>query len=56
MNNEDMMKITSLDPEHLKQLVAQTMKINKIDPNLYVEYDVFLPDSPRYQMFAEPKA
>ena len=40
MNNEDMMKITSLDPEHLKQLVAQTMKINKIDPNLYVEYDV----------------
>lgn len=40
MNNEDMMKINSLDPEHLRQLVVQTMKINKIDPNLYVEYDV----------------
>ncbi len=40
MNNEDMMKITSLDPEHLHQLVEQTMKINRIDPNLYVEYDV----------------
>ena len=40
MNNEDMMKITCLDKEHFKQLVDQTMKYNKIDPNLYVEYDV----------------
>ena len=40
MNNEDMMKITCLDQEHFKQLVDQTMKFNKIDPNLYIEYDV----------------
>lgn len=40
MKNEDMMRIHCLDEEHFDQLVRQTMKIGKIDPNLYVEYDV----------------
>ena len=40
MKNEDMMRINCLDEEHFDQLVRQTMKIGKIDPNLYVEYDV----------------
>ena len=35
-----MMRINCLDEEHFDQLVRQTMKIGKIDPNLYVEYDV----------------
>ena len=40
MNNEEMMKITTIDEEQFDQLVRQTMKMDKIDPNLYVEYDV----------------
>ena len=40
MTNEDMMKIQCLDDEHIAQLVRQAIKINKIDPNLYIEYDV----------------
>ena len=40
MKNEDMMRIHCMDEEHFDQLVRQTMKIGKIDPNLYVEYDV----------------